>query len=387
MGRSGKSNGRIISIIIYVAVGIILGRDFSVIYKTYLRVSMDMGLSEFFKALLILYVFVALTLYAALAIQVIIHESGHMVFGLLTGYKLVSFRIFSFVWIRSEGKVRFKRMSVPGTAGQCLMSPPDLVDGRMPVFLYNLGGALMNLVFSIIFFCLSRITLQYYFLSVFLKTVALIGVSTALTNGIPMHLGTITNDGANALLLKKDKDATRAFWIQLKINEQIANGIRLRYMPEEWFEVPSDEAMENSIIASIGVLAANKLMDERKFGKVKSLTTHLLEVGGGIIGLHRCLLVCDLIYIELMEECREDIIEMLLSKEQKKIMKAMKTSITVLRTEYALALLHEKDEDKAKAIEKRFERVARKYPYPSELSGERELVAAARSCAEGKKNK
>lgn len=83
-------------------------------------------------------------MYAAILVHVIIHEAGHLVFGLLSGYKFSSFRIFSFMWVKEGDKISVRRLSIAGTGGQCLMSPPDMVDGKIPVVLYNLGGSLMR---------------------------------------------------------------------------------------------------------------------------------------------------------------------------------------------------------------------------------------------------
>ena len=41
----------------------------------------------------------------AVSLQVVLHEAGHLVCGLASGYRFVSFRIFSFTWIRQGGKV------------------------------------------------------------------------------------------------------------------------------------------------------------------------------------------------------------------------------------------------------------------------------------------
>ena len=35
-------------------------------------------------------------------LQVIVHEAGHLVFGLLSGYKFISFRVFDFKIIKDE---------------------------------------------------------------------------------------------------------------------------------------------------------------------------------------------------------------------------------------------------------------------------------------------
>ena len=64
----------------------------------------------------------------------------------------------------------------------------------------------------------------------------------------------------------------------------------------------------------------------------------------------------------------------MLDKSQKKFMKAMKNFPSILRTEYAYALLAEKDEIKADEIKSKFEKIAMSYPHPSEINSERELM-------------
>ena len=56
----------------------------------------------------------------------------------------------------------------------------------------------------------------------------------------------------------------------------------------------------------------------------------------------------------------------------------MRSLPSVLRTEYALALLLEKDQAKAEKIMAQFDVQTKSYPYPCEVEGERELMAIAR---------
>ena len=65
------------------------------------------------------------------------------------------------------------------------------------------------------------------------------------------------------------------------------------------------------------------------------------------------------------------------------MMKAMKTSPSVLRTQYAYALLAEKNAAGAKKWLDLFEKVAKTYPYPVDVESERELMEIARQRAEG----
>ena len=66
-----------------------------------------------------------LLLYGAYLIQVVIHESGHLVAGLKCGFRFLSFRIGPFTLIKKSGRILLKRLSVAGTGGQCLMIPPE----------------------------------------------------------------------------------------------------------------------------------------------------------------------------------------------------------------------------------------------------------------------
>lgn len=71
-----------------------------------------------------------LGMYVALLFHMIVHEAGHLVFGLMTGYKFCSFRIASFMWLKENVKLKLKRLTLAGTGGQCLMTPPDMKDGK-----------------------------------------------------------------------------------------------------------------------------------------------------------------------------------------------------------------------------------------------------------------
>ena len=352
----------------------LIGAACGVLIMTYL----DRLPGELFSAdKLILLAVLFLCMYGAILVQIIIHEAGHLVFGLATGYRFSSFRIFSLMWLKENGKIRFSRMSVAGTGGQCLMSPPDLKDGKMPVMLYNFGGALLNLFAALVFGGIMLLCPAWSLIWLVLLFLVITGVAFALINGFPLGTGPVNNDGRNALDLSRSPEAVKAFWIQMKVNEMISRGIRVRDMPEEWFEMPSDEAMQNGIIATLGVLACNRLMDEKRFADAERLMAHILSNETGVVGLHRILLTCDRMYVELIGPNRAEVLKGMLSKEQKKIMKAMKQYPSVLRTEYAYALLCEKDTEKAGSIRKHFKKAAETYPYPGEICAERELMDLA----------
>lgn len=93
-----------------------------------------------------------LILLFSIFLQVLLHEGGHLVCGLATDYRFVSFRIFNLTFIRKDGKLCIKRFSLAGTGGQCLLTPPERPLEDIPTTLYNLGGVLANLLTAILAF-------------------------------------------------------------------------------------------------------------------------------------------------------------------------------------------------------------------------------------------
>ena len=325
----------------------------------------------------------------ALLAQITLHEGGHLVCGLRSGYRFCSFRVGSLMWMRAEdGRLRLRRLRLAGTGGQCLMAPPDMVDGRLPVTLYNFGGALANLLTAALSLALYGPARRVPLLAAFLLFLAVIGGFSAAMNGIPLRLNGITNDGRNALSLQKDPAALRAFWVQMRVAAAQAQGLRLREMPGDWFSMPPDEALQNPMTAAQGVLACNRLMDEGRLAEADRAMAHLLAVSQGVVGLHRGLLVCDRVTVELLGEARPEVLKGFLTPGQEKFMGQMKRFPSVLRTRYLHALLAERDPAKAAAIRARFETVAGTYPYPADIASERELLAlgdarAAEAAREG----
>lgn len=360
--------GHLISICFFTAIGVILGLSMISFVEWQLPEGISSGEKIFRLCTTLVF------LYVAVMIHIVLHEAGHLVFGLMSGYRFSSFRIGSHMLMKEDGKLVHRKLKIAGTGGQCLMSPPEMVDGKFPVVLYNLGGSIVNLVVTVMaipaFGAVDKGSIFALFFFLFIA----MGAITGLSNGIPLRTNTIDNDGYNAISLGKSREAMRAFWIQMKVNEQLTKGLRVKDMPDEWFEVPSDEAMKNSMVATIGVYAANRLMDQHRFDEAETLMNHLLDIESGIVALHRNLIICDLVYLELIGQNRSDRLETLYSKELKKFIKTMKTFPSVIRTEYAYSLLKEHDPKSAAKSMAAFERIAATYPYPNDINFERELI-------------
>lgn len=365
-----KKIGKYVSWILIFALGIGLG----ILTSADLDAMLESGMPD-----VVYFASIYLTVLAICYLNVIVHEVGHLLFGLLTGYQFSSFRILSFMWMRDErGKLCMKRYKLKGTGGQCLMEPPELVDGRMPTVLYNMGGSILNLAISAvcvgIWFVLAK-GLEYRgVVTLFVMGFAVYGVYMALANGIPLHLGMIDNDGMNALNLRKNPKAMRAFWIELKYMSMLTQGKGIMDMPEEWSQLPTDAEMQNSHVAWLSGLSVDRLIVEHRFEEAIALLDHLLSADIALIRLTRCSLIYERIFCECMCGRDPETLEALRTHKQLKYMKAMKSHPGVIRTEYAYARLVERDPDKSSKLETQFEQAAKKYPYAGFLKHDRELM-------------
>ena len=321
-------------------------------------------------------------LYVAMLLQIILHEAGHLVAGLLTGYRFGSFRVGGWMWLRTDGKLRCRRLSLLGTGGQCLMIPPEMHDGTFPYILYNLGGPLMNLLTGALFLLLHGLLRGLPAVSLFCAMLSATGFGFALINGIPLRLGAINNDGCNARELGKDPEALRSLWVQLKITEQAARGGRLRDMPEAWFALPAWERMDNSMTAALAVFRVNWLMDRHQFVEAKSLIDEILERPNRVLGLHQGLLQCEQLFLALMAGEDQARIDAICTRGLQKFMRQMRRYPSVIRTGYAYASLRLRDSQLADRLLEQFQHCERTYPYQGDLEGERELLELVKVRAE-----
>lgn len=323
--------------------------------------------------ILMLSVFI-LYFYFAFFLHIIIHECGHLIFGLKTGYKFVSIRFFNFMLIKEDDKIKRKKFSLAGTGGQCLLAPPDYNNGDFPIVLYNLGGCIMNVFTSIFAMIIFLIHLNPW-IDAFFIIFSLCGIGSALTNGIPLHTTQIANDGANVVALRKDHEAKKAFWIQMKINELTSLNIRLKDMPEELFDFECKD-LDNQLLSTIEIFKTQRYMDLHNFIKAKELMQWLLENANMLMGIHKHILINDLIYIAIIENDNETI-EKLMTKEHKKMRKALKTNLSFLRTQYAYELFLNQSAKTVKTI-KDFNKFASNYPYKADVESESELINIAK---------
>lgn len=311
----------------------------------------------------------------AIFLHVILHEGGHLVCGLATGYKFVSFRILNLTFIRQNGKLRVKRFGIAGTGGQCLLTPPDRPLQDIPTVLYNLGGVLANLLTSAIAIVLLLATDDMpRLVDIFLIMFSVSGIFVALMNGIPMKMGGIGNDADNMRLLLKDKRSKQALVIQLRVNALVQEGVRPKDMPQEWFLRQEETDYRDALQATVRLMAATLPLDREDWETAHSELEEVLTHKKELIGLLALEAECELLFTSLVTG-RSQRAEALYTKELEEYIRQYKKVMSSKQRQLcALALYREKDVAKAKEIYETVRRQREKYLMQGEVESDIALM-------------
>ena len=193
-------------------------------------------------------------------LQLIIHEGGHLVTGLLTGYRFVSFRVLNWLLIRKDDRLQWRNFELAGTGGQCLLAPPDKPLEQIDTRWYNAGGVLANVITAVLAIVLMYTVDMPLWMHALMFLMAFIGVSFALLNGIPMKVGGVANDGLNLFQMEKDRPAKLSFCNILDVNARCQEGEPYAEMPEHLFALPDPFDWENSMHVAAVLLSVTKMM-------------------------------------------------------------------------------------------------------------------------------
>lgn len=282
-------------------------------------------------------------------ILVIIHETGHLVCGIMSGYSFVSFRIFNFTIIKIDGRLRVKRFSIDGTGGQCLLTPPDLPLEKIPVEWYNFGGVFFNIIAMLAVAPLLLVK-GHPFVTECVVIFMLAAFLLILLNGIPMKLGGVGNDGYNMIVLRKNMIARRGLVVSLRANVLIQEGVRPKDMPDALFVIPEKIDYRNPLEVTLPMMAASRLVDELRYydalGEYEGLYAHKDE----IIPLYVKEIACELVFLRLMNDDMAEAAALLDDKLRKYIEAYRKVMSSKERILCAMALKLDNDREKALSI-------------------------------------
>ncbi len=306
----------------------------------------------------------------SIVLHIIIHEGGHLICGLLSGYKFSSFRVFNLMVKKEDSKLIFKNYTLPGTGGQCLMEPPKIYDTNIPYKLYNFGGVLFNLIFSAITLIATLVFVRDFYVTTGLLVFCLIGIVLGLSNAIPMKMGGLPNDGKNIMYIGKSKESHYALWVQLKYATAQANNVRIQDMPVEWFEYP--KKVENELDITLLLFIAERHIAFSEFEKAKEIHEKVCELckDGSLFKTNALM---ELMFFSIIEGKSKEEVDEFFTDEVKAYFKAANCIPTTHRIMLAYSLLTN-DEKQAEESLMKFNKSITTFPYLGVVEVENALV-------------
>lgn len=286
-----------------------------------------------------------ISLIIGILVNTVLHEGGHLLAGLASGYKFLSFRIFSKTLVKGEDGYTWKKFNIPGTMGQCLMVPPEDKAGEdAPYFWYNAGGVLMNLIValasgSLIYFLdLPRIP--------FCVCMMFAGIAAwmLLFNAIPMTPGGVPNDGMNILTLWRHPEQRSIFTAMMLANAELTRGKRPAEMPAEWFR--SQPVKRGCSVMDIAArsLAMARLVDELRLDEAHEMGMELLALDTALPQLYKMEVSSDLIYLHLATRGDDGMLPSLWDKNTQRYVKGCLPFMPMKRVAmFAIELVHNND--------------------------------------------
>lgn len=313
----------------------------------------------------------------SIASAVIVHEFGHLIFGLLTGYTFAAIGFGHHLFLMRDGRLRRFVYKLPGALGFCAMEVPDMKDGSFPFALYLSGGAFGNTFFALV--CIFAFAFGIgsgvlFFPHAFLFP-AFVNAYLAIVSILPIKTKFLNTDGKQLFDLLKHKNIRKSFWACEKISAAQYRGVKFEDIPSEWFNETDDtQSVYAASIRAVRFLARTET-DEPK--EVCALIEKELSENHALSGRSKALLICMRIYYESIGERDAGTLKKLITQTQIDFMKRMKNTPSAIQSEYAYTLLVEKDVREASRIKARLEKISKKYPFPAEIDTAKKLIARA----------
>lgn len=309
------------------------------------------------KELLLIGLKLVIAIFIMYILQILIHETGHLIFGLLTGYRFLSFRIFNVVIIKEKDRLVIKKYFFPGSVGQCIMQPKT-----NSYFLHISGGIILNLLSSLLL-------LPYAFsnngLSFIARMIILMfcfyGIAFALINGIPIKFLGIVNDGL-LLVYLRNPIARKYRFINQTLAEDIISGKSYGELPYELLNVPENMDLTNFFIGYHKIIEFYYLVEHKKWDMAMKCLNSFRPYMNRLPIMLRDIVYLEMLFLSLITnyDCnREE-----LYNKTKFILKKGSKDFNILRVG-CLYDIYSKSKNK-KEIREELYKLEQNYPYKGE---------------------
>lgn len=307
----------------------------------------------------------------SLPLHIILHEVGHLIAGLLSGYQFIMFRLFSWVWIKTEDGISRRKQSIQSLLGQALMTPPENID-EPPMLFYHLGGLVVNFLVALVSFGIAwwssnpRVTL-------FLFISGVVALLLFIMNSIPQK----GNDGYNILQIQKRPEVLAETTNILRLYGGMVHGESFvdlkRYIPKN---LPHSFENPNTVTFYTALAAAS--FEQKDFDTASEIYRKLWLKRKQLIQLHKPEVYVTYLFSLLLTDPKHPDIRMIKNSPFYKNSVENKAA-DVYKVQAAEAIYLERAYDKAKSLLVEGEPLIATAPTVSEENLERQFYVYLRN--------
>lgn len=221
-------------------------------------------------------------------LQIVAHEIGHMIGGLLTGWRLLHIQLHKYLFVNENGKYHIKR--VRNSSFQCMMYPEH---GNDSPLLYTVMGCYMNLAVTALVAMLLLLNAE---LILYFIWFILFGVIQFIINFLP-NSKRLCNDGFCYRILQSDKTSCYSHNMQLTVAKKLQAGYSYKEIIPELACLNSNYA-GNDITAYHAVLEYYYHMDRSEYEAAKKALIKI-DRNGDISKKMMDIVLLEEVYLEL----------------------------------------------------------------------------------------
>ncbi|MFR1767376.1 MAG: hypothetical protein ACLSW1_07485 [Lachnospira sp.] len=304
-------------------------------------------------------------------LNIILHEVGHLVCGLISGYKFSSFTIGNIILIKKNNKLEIKKFHIPGTGGQCLMSPPPYSDGKFAYKLYLLGGVLINLAGVILAFLVLLLKNDAGLIA---NSFILSGICIILANIRINGLGEVDTDLTVLVSAQDDIISRKAFWIQLYVAARQNEDVEIGALPKDMLILPDNFEISNNLRFYWYYIVCIFEFKNENYTKYRKMVDSIKDKIDLMKSIYMNELLCELLFLDIIEMRYIHNKEYWDTLNLRAYIEKTKGYLSRQRLLYAYSLLVLNNSKKANLHLRAFEKIIKKWPYLSDIQDEIRLI-------------
>lgn len=199
-----------------------------------------MGIADYISLALVTVVWFL----ACMILTVVLHEIGHLIGGLLSGYRLSGFAVGGIILRRQNGRFGWHKYPLGSLNwGQCFMYGEEDSSPGMLVT----GGCAMNIILGLVFSVIALVTIGLDEKGVWRLMFLAVPASVNMVMGLANLLsGSVTSDGNTLKEVKKD-DGKRMYNRTMMITAELLDGKSYSEMKAELFRYSGKSSLAEEI--------------------------------------------------------------------------------------------------------------------------------------------